>query len=619
MENKGLVSPLLLGALIIFVALLAYVNEFEAYEVQKQVQLKRFSSYEELRAFVTAKWSPPPYYNAEEDGRFALQPSVLTGTITESTKASAVPEYFTTNIQVEGVDEVDIVKTDGEFIYVGSGKEIFILKAYPAEEAEILSLIALNGTLEGIFIEEDRLVILEKSGFHGMAKTSVKIYDVSNRGEPVLKRKISVDGYYFNSRLTENHVYLLVNKPVYSGENNVSLPKIYVDNRTVEIPASAVYYSDLPDTYHVYTTIIAINLQSDEEEPTFEAFLLGGTRNLYVSLNNIYVTLPKTSSLYALPWQKAPAVKAQRTVIHRVSIEKGDIEYVASGEVPGYVLNQFSMDEHNGYFRIATTTRHVDWATKKVTSSNHIFVLDMNLNIVGKLENLAPGERIYSARFLGDRCYLVTFKKVDPLFVVDLENPIAPRVLGELKITGYSDYLHPYDEKHLIGIGKETIAAEEGDFAWYQGVKISLFDVSNVSEPKEIAKYEIGDRGTESPVLKDHKALLFDKAKSLLVLPVLVAEIEENHPYGVPPWVRGDYVWQGAYVFEVSPEKGLIHKGKITHLENSVNPETGYHFSFSYAVKRSLYIDNVLYTISDKKVKMNNLESLLEINEIRFP
>jgi uncharacterized secreted protein with C-terminal beta-propeller domain len=393
-----------------------------------------------------------------------------------------------------------------------------------------------------------------------------------------------------------------------------------MDNRTVEILASAVYYSDLPDTHHVYTTIVAINLQSAEEEPTFESFLLGGTRNLYVSLNNIYMTLPKTSLLYALPWQRVPKVKAQRTVIHRVSIENGDIEYVASGEVPGYVLNQFSMDEYNGYFRIATTTRHVNVTTKKTTSGNHIFVLDMNLNIVGKLENLALGERIYSARFLSYRCYLVTFKKVDPLFVVDLKNPTAPKVLGELKITGYSNYLHPYDENHLIGIGKETIAAEEGDFAWYQGVKISLFDISDVSKPKEIAKYEIGDRGTESPVLSDHKALLFDKSKNLLVLPVSVAEIdEEKYPYGVPPWAYGEPVWQGAYVFEVSLETGLILKGGITHLEDSINPETGYHFSSSYAVKRSLYIDHVLYTISDRKVKMNNLENLQEINEVKFP
>jgi len=279
------------------------------------------------------------------------------------------------------------------------------------------------------------------------------------------------------------------------------------------------------------------------------------------------------------------------------------------------------MDEYNGFFRIATTTGHLSWISSEATSRNHVYVLDMDLNIVGRLEDLAPGERIYSARFMGDRCYLVTFKKVDPLFVIDLEDPTNPTVLGQLKITGYSDYLHPYDENHIIGIGKETVEAEEGDFAWYQGVKISLFDVSDVGNPKEIDKYEIGDRGTDSPVLSDHKAFLFDRTKNLLVIPVLVAEIdEEKYPNGVPPNMYGDYVWQGAYVFNVTVDQGFVLKGGITHLEGDSDlKKSGYYFYSSYSVKRSLYIDNVLYTISDKKIKMNNLEDLTEINEIELP
>ncbi len=221
---------------------------------------------------------------------------------------------------------------------------------------------------------------------------------------------------------------------------------------------------------------------------------------------------------------------------------------------------------------------------------------------------------------MGERCYLVTFRKVDPLFVIDLEDPRNPRVLGQLKITGYSDYLHPYDENHIIGIGKETEAADEGDFAWYQGVKISLFDVSDVENPKEIDKYEIGDRGTDSPILRDHKALLFDKSKNLLVIPVLVAEIdEEKYPGEVRPNTHGDYVWQGAYVFDISLDEGLVLKGRITHLEDDNDlMKSGYYFSSPYSVKRSLYIDNVLYTISDKKIKMNSLENLEEINEVEF-
>jgi inhibitor of cysteine peptidase len=167
----------------------------------------------------------------------------------------------------------------------------------------------------------------------------------------------------------------------------------------------------------------------------------------------------------------------------------------------------------------------------------------------------------------------------------------------------------------VIGVGKETIAAEQGDFSWYQGVKISLFDVSDVENPVEIDKHEIGDRGTDSAVLRDHKAFLFDKSRNLLVMPVSVAEIDsEKYPKGVPPYIQGDFVWQGAYVFDISLDEGLVLKGRITHAE-----DTSSYSSYLYQVKRSLYIDNVLYTISEKKIKMNSLENLEQINEIELP
>jgi len=273
------------------------------------------------------------------------------------------------------------------------------------------------------------------------------------------------------------------------------------------------------------------------------------------------------------------------------------------------------MDEHQGYLRVATTTD--DFSPEGgVTLANQVYVLDGDMDIIGRLENLAPGEQIHSARFMGHRCYLVTFRSIDPLFVIDLKDPYNPRVLGELKVTGYSDYLHPFDENHIIGIGKETVAAS-GDFAWYQGVKISLFDVSDVSAPKEIAKYEIGDRGTDSPVLSDHKALLFDRSRNLLVIPVQVAQIDaKDYPYGIPPNAYGEPVWQGAYVFNISLEKGLEFRGGITHCTGADFSQYGYFYSSDCFVERSLFIDDVLYTVSDAKVKMNDLGTLDEINEV---
>jgi len=567
--------------------------------------LKRFSSYEELKNFVKSSSQVYPYYEESWQGMQVLNPRGF-GSAVDST----VPDYSTTNIQVEGVDEADIVKTDGKYIYVVSGKSVVIIEAYPAEDAEVLSRIELNRTLEELFVNGDRLVVFEGGGFdtyhvYETPRVFIRVYDVSDRTNPISARNVSLDGYYLNSRMIDEYTYVVINQPACYLNNEVALPRISSGNRVEEIGASTIYYSDIPDYSYTFTTVVAINVQNDEEEPTHETFLLGAARAMYVSLNNIYMTFPEV----------------EKTLVYRIHIDGGEIKREASGGVPGYVLNQFSMDEHEGYFRIATTTGHIARSLEEASSRNHVYVLDMNLNIVGSLEDLAPGERIHSARFMGGRCYLVTFRKIDPLFVIDLEDPENPRVLGQLKITGYSDYLHPYDENHVIGIGKETVAAEDGDFAWYQGVKISLFDVSDVENPKEIDKYEVGDRGTDSPILRDHKAFLFDKSRNLLVIPVLVAEIdEEKYPSGVPPYAHGDYVWQGAYVFDVSLDEGLVLKGRITHLENDADlMKSGYYFSSSYSVKRSLYIGNVLYTISDKKIKMNSLENLDEINEVEFP
>ncbi len=557
--------------------------------------LRKFYSYEELKSFVKASsqfsyWGP---FGSE----IFLQPQFTLDTrenLLESyALKSTVPEYSTTNIQVEGVDEADVVKTDGEYIYVVSGKNVTILRAYPAEEAEVLSQIRLNGTISGVFINGDRLVLFEEA-----SGIFVKVYDVSDRESPVLKRPVSMSGRYVNSRMIGDYVYVVITEPAYFVEDEVSLPVIGFGDGIKEIYASEIYYSDVPDYSYGFTNILAVNVQNDEEEPTHQTFMLGATSGMYVSLNNIYITFPQS----------------ENTRIYRFHIQGSEIASAADGEVSGYVLNQFSMDECEGYFRVATTT----WTQ---ASQNHVYVLDMNLTIVGKLEGLAPGEQIHSARFMGHRCYLVTFRKVDPLFVIDLEDPYTPEVLGKLKIPGYSDYLHPYDENHIIGIGKETVAAEEGDFSWYQGVKISLFDVSDVENPKEMDKYEIGDRGTDSPVLSDHKAFLFDRSRNLLVLPVLVAEIdEEKYPEGVPQWTQGEYVWQGAYVFDVSLSEKIVFKGGITHLENDNDlMRSGYYFFSPYSVKRALYIGDVLYTISDKKIKMNNLENLDEINAVGLP
>ncbi len=540
--------------------------------------LNKFESYSELKAFLEERKTHYPfgyYYSFTEDiVRLADLGSL---------------DYSKTNVQVEGVDEADITKSDGEYLYLISGQNVVIVRAYPPEDAAVLSRIFVNGTSKQLFINNDRLVVFYEEGYWNEAKTFIHVYDVSNRESPTLAREVIIEGQYFNSRMIDDYVYVIAIKSVFAEDDDVKLPKIFFSDEWREIPATEIYYSNIVDYAYVFTTIVASNVCDDVQEPTYGPILLGATSQLYVSLNNIYLAM----------------TTYDKTFLYRIQIGEGEINYVADGQVPGMVLNQFSMDEYAGYFRITTSHNGV----------NSLYVLDMNLEIVGRLENVAPKEQIYSTRFMGKICYLVTFRKVDPFFIIDLSNPLNPRVLGELKISGYSDYLHLYDENHVIGVGKETVPASEGDFSWYQGVKISLFDVSDVYNPEEIAKYVIGERGTDSPVLSDHKAFLFDKEKNMLVLPVLVADIKENqYPDGVPPYIYGEPVWQGAYVFTVSLEleEKIMLRGTITHIENGDVLNSVYH------ITRSFYIGDFLYTISEGKVKINSLLDLSEINEINI-
>lgn len=532
-------------------------------------QLRQFSSYEELVRYLRVEPQISPYYRGMLERSSTLSSSTFESD--SSLKAmyglgEPIPEYSTTNVQVEGVDEGDLVKTDGEFIYVVSGQSVIILKAFPAEEAEALSQIRLNGTLKDIFINGGKLAAFEESD----SKTFIRVYNVTDRRSPTSTMNVSSDGYYFNSRMIGEYVYAVINSPARLTKGEVALPKIYTTDKVDEIPASDIYYADTPDYSYTFTTVIAVNIQKDEE-PSHETFMFGNTRLMYASLNNIYIALREH----------------ERTLVYRLHIDGNTIECSASGEVPGYVLNQFSMDEFGDYFRIATTTG-------LGTDKNHVYVLDMSLKTVGRLEGLAPREEIYSTRFMGNRCYLVTFRQVDPFFVVDLSDPTMPKLLGELKIPGFSKYLHLYDENHIIGIGKQG-----------SNVKMSLFNVVDVTAPIEEANFIVGTT-SNSPVLDDHKAFLFSKSKQLLALPVSMDTfVVEGGRY---TWHR----WQGAYVFNITLEEGFVLRGNVTHQENSTAYE--YHLH----VKRILYIDNVLCTISDKKVKMNDLESLEEIKEIRL-
>ncbi len=582
-------------AAILAVLLTALCFEFglQPYFPTGPLSLETFASYEELENFLSA--------NMEQAKIFGGQYSSFLERSGEAALlgADAAPAHSTTNIQVAGVDEADVVKTDGEYLYVVSGNNVYILRGYPPQQAEVLSKITLNETWNTqIYVYGDRLAILGghfapiRYAYMYPGEAFLKIYDISNKTSPILARTLRSNGTLSGSRMIGDYIYAVVNQlavePYYNKTDfHVVLPEIYTDTAVTEIQATEIRYINVTDVFYYFTTIIAVNIVNDAQEPTHETILTGSTACMYVSQNNMYLTVPNTNI-----WLLAREVSGPRdeTLIYRVRLDEDDIVSEAEGAVPGYVLNQFSMDEYNGYFRIATT----DWIQDG--SSNNLYILNMNMKIVGELSGLAPGERIYSARFMGDRCYLVTFKQIDPFFVIDLSEPTKPEVLGYLKIPGFSGYLHPYDEDYVIGIGKQD-----------SNLKLSLFDATNVTSPIEAAPpFIVSGDWSDSPVLMDHKAFLFDKPKQLLALPVSINYVEfKDHEYYTKSY------WQGAYVFNISLEQGFTFRGGITHQNNT-------SYEYDYQVQRILYIEEALYTVSEAKVKMNDIETLQLLNEVEL-
>jgi len=639
-KNSQLKTYILLGVIVTSIILAAVALSPPGTGVYTY-DLKTFSSYDDLLDFLNERYENYNEYGwyGGGDPRITMAEDGAKDPSGERNAAGGTDVDFSeTNIHVAGVDEPDIVKTDGTYLYIVAGSKIVIVKAYPADKAVVLSEISLGDAQNpvNIFINEDRLVVFSEVyetyqsddikymyGWQGISKTVITIFDVSDREYPKVDKEIKVDGSYFDSRMIGDYVYVIISEyssNIYRNvDDNITIciPEITIDDETEQIPADQIYYIDVPELSDSITHVLSINIYDGEVNQ--KSFMLGSSQSMYVSKNNIFLAYAHYEYIYPI-LESQPGENIQTTILHKISIDAEDISYAAQGEVSGIILNQFSMDEHDGYFRIATTAGSV-WGGE---STNNVYILDEDLQSVSEIEDIAPGEKIYSARFMGSKAYLVTFKKIDPFFTIDLSDPKNPQILGELKIPGYSDYLHPYDENHIIGIGKDTVEPQEEqswtwNFAWYQGIKIALFDVSDFENPKEVTKIVIGDRGTDSPALHDHKAFLFDKEKELLVIPVRLCEIsdeikEQNEGYTGN--IYGECTFQGAYVYKLNLDDGFEYTGRITHGDGEIYDDYGWGYWGSSTITRTLYIENVLYTISESMVKMNDLQTLSEINSV---
>lgn len=558
--------------------------------------------------------------------------------------------YSNTNIQVNGVDEGDSIKTDGNNIYRINKQSVEIIKAYPVGEMKILKTIEFNTDNNNafypneIYVDTKHMVIIgsgnnmktmqtvsgntgvevietqEVIGIKDAAKmfapvlwestVRVLVYDISDINDIKQIRNVEVDGNALSTRKIGDMLYLVSNEYLnYYSENTTKITPGYVDSAVgdeyVNIDYKDIHY--LKDSIQSsYMMLTSINLENLKDPATIYT-CLGGGGNIYMSKDALYITAQDNNRYikYTLMAEKVEAT--EKTNIYKFKLKDGKFEFAATGQVNGTVLNQFSMDENNDYFRIATTINQTWNANGEEASKNNVYILGNELKESGKLEEMAIGERIYSVRFMGDKGYVVTYKNIDPLFVIDLKDVCNPTILGELKIPGYSSYLQPYDENHIIGIGKDT--QELDGRVTEKGVKLSLFDVTDYKNPKEKFNTVIGDAGTYSEVLNNHKALLFSKDKNILAFPISVVKNgvdSDNKP------MYGNQIFQGAYVYNVDLVTGFKLRGELTHLSpGDVNID-----SYDRHIQRILYINDMLYTISNDVIMANDFNDLSLKNKI---
>jgi len=558
--------------------------------------------------------------------------------------ASTPPEYSGTNVQVEGVDEADLVKTDGAYIYHVNKERVLIIKAQPADQMQVVSTLHFESSgfepLD-LYLDAQNLIVIGSYNrepliepdnqlkvricppFSSFQTTRAIVYNIQDQSQPEKVRELELEGNYLTSRKVDSSFYLLTNKYLnyYSIRNREGITPLWRDSIQgdafiAEKLEKIRYFPDCISPNYLMMAALDLNSSSKADIHTY----LGSGNQVYASQQNLYVAIqqiiyPETGALQSGTEYQPPE---SNTRLYKFALQPGKIQYCSSGTVPGTILNQFSMDEYGDFLRIATTSGET-WRDDQYTSQNNVFILNTDLQICGKLENIAPGERIYSTRFMGDRAYMVTFRQVDPFFVLDLQDPLQPRILGKLKIPGYSDYLQPYDENHIIGFGKDTVEVKgwnDQAQAYYLGMKVAIFDVTDVENPVEMSRATIGDRGTDSEVLHNHKALLFSAEKNLLAFPVTVMEVRDNSgeqpDTQIPPY--GSFAFQGLYVYRIDLNDGLQFRGRITHLSYEDIQKAGdVWYDSDKNVERALYIDDTLYTLSPDLIKAHNLSDLQEI------
>jgi uncharacterized secreted protein with C-terminal beta-propeller domain len=591
-------------------------------------KMPAFTSSSELAQFLDSAKGGNDYWNSSQGMWMSM------GASEDQSYSSRSPDYSKTNVRTEGVDEIDNIKTDGEYICSSTWNSVRVIKAYPPSELSIVSFInssditsILNVTglgpkdsdhflslsISGLYLAGDKLVIIastymaqnyywsdpgvmvyDSSSESGevarassvmmwapnMQNTVALVFNIDDPSHPSFETFYAATGYPITSRLQEGVLYSLSESYIWKSEAGVyQLPAITARDGTSELELKNINYDPDSEDPSYFLNIMAIDLASGNTK--MKSIIGGWSSVIYKSQDSLFLTFEKWNwdDMPVMMMNESDSEPLVATTVFKISVNGLEMQISARGDFNGMLLDQYSLDDKGGYLRLAANNG--DWNNRL----NAVYVLDSDLAIVGSIENLAANESIQAARFIGDTLYLVTFRLVDPLFVIDLSTPTAPKVLGELTIPGFSTYLHPIDAGHLLGIGREN-----------SSVKISIYDVTDPTNPLEASKFVIPGYSYTAAGW-DPKAMLFSAEKELLVIPVYSWNYDEFN-----------YTNSGGfYVFSISTQSGIDLRGIISHDSNYGSDG------------RALYIGDYLYTMTEGALKVNAISDLSDAGSLELP
>ena len=564
------------------------IQERQKEEQVAQIDLKTVGNFENFYNIIKEKNQGSNYLETRKE------------TVLEELDSKSTDLASSTNVQVQNVDEGDGIKVDNKYIYYLSKQRLIILNAESAESSEKIAEINFeekNFYPVEIYIEKDRLAVLGNDTSGDVTKTvstedkDLKcyayapsdsksgsiIYDISDRKNPKEIRKVMVKGIYTSSksRMIDGKIYFVATQ--YIGPVQRKLEELneddykpkYVDTLKGEEEQCIGFdkiYNIEEGSDSDYLMLVGIDLNSDKEADIQTFLGTGGT--IYASEKNMYIATNEYE--YDEDYNETD----RKVNILKFELKDGKFVYKAQGEVNGQVENQFSMDEKDDNFRIATIT----------SEANNLYILNDKLEEIGRIDGLAQGERIYSVRYMGDKAYVVTFKQIDPFWVIDLSDVKNPKVLGEVKLPGYSTYLHPYDETHVIGFGYGDETQRE--------LKLVMFDVSDFTNPKVLFEIAVGDKYTYSELLYNHKAAIFSKEKNIIAFPITSS--------------AGKKVNSRAVIYGIDLDNGFVLKGEIGEVIDNYEKQ----------VRRIVYVNNNYYALSYVDVKVANMDNLEVVKDI---